>query len=84
MIIAVRLGTIARVLLVGLLVATWSLPSQAKRVQLIRDAEIEDTIRGLAEPIFTVAGVGAGAVQVHLVDDPAINAFVQQPSAATR
>ena len=76
MIIAVRLGTIARVLLVGLLVATWSLPSQAKRVQLIRDAEIEDTIRGLAEPIFTVAGVGAGAVQVHLVDVPAINAFV--------
>jgi len=43
---------------------------------LIRDAEIEATLRAYADPIFEAAGLDASAVQVHIVDNPRINAFV--------
>ena len=50
--------------------------AQARRITFIRDAEIEDTIRLLGMPLFAVAGLEPSAVRVHLVKDPAINAFV--------
>ena len=50
--------------------------AQARRITFIRDAEIEDTIRLLGMPLFVVAGLEPSAVRVHLVKDPAINAFV--------
>ena len=43
---------------------------------LIRDAEIEATLRAYADPIFEAAGLDADAVQVHIINDPQINAFV--------
>ena len=43
---------------------------------LIRDAEIEDTIRSYAAPLFEAAGLQPDTVEVNLVDDAAINAFV--------
>lgn len=43
---------------------------------LIRDAEIEATLRAYADPVFEAAGLDAGAVQVHIVNSPRINAFV--------
>jgi predicted Zn-dependent protease len=46
------------------------------RVSLIRDAEIEGTIRAYAAPLFAVAGLDPDAVQVYLVNDGRINAFV--------
>ncbi|MCC7272683.1 MAG: M48 family metallopeptidase [Alphaproteobacteria bacterium] len=46
------------------------------RVSLIRDAEIEGTIRAYAAPLFAVAGLDPDAVQVYLVNDARINAFV--------
>jgi predicted Zn-dependent protease len=46
------------------------------RLSLIRDAEIEATIRAYAMPVFAAAGVPTGAIKVHLVADDRLNAFV--------
>jgi len=43
---------------------------------LIRDAEIEATIRAYADPLFSAAGLDASVVEVHLVNSNQINAFV--------
>jgi len=66
------------VLCLALLATTLPQPAaaQANRVSFIRDAEIEDTIRRLADPIFAVAGLDASVVRVHVVNDRALNAFV--------
>ncbi|MES1152634.1 MAG: M48 family metalloprotease [Dongia sp.] len=43
---------------------------------IIRDAEIEATIRAYADPLFSAAGLDAAAIKVHLLQDDRINAFV--------
>ncbi|SLN48957.1 M48 family metalloprotease [Oceanibacterium hippocampi] len=43
---------------------------------IIRDAEIEDTIRLYSLPIFEAAGLDSEVVRVHLVKSDSINAFV--------
>ena len=43
---------------------------------IIRDAEIEATIRAYADPLFKAAGLDASAIKVHLLQDDQINAFV--------
>ncbi len=48
----------------------------AQRLSLIRDAEIENTIRTLAGPVFAAAGLNTNSVEVHIVNDPTLNAFV--------
>lgn len=53
--------------------ASWA---QQGGLSLIRDAEIEDTIRHYAAPVFEAAGLDAGAVSVHLVNNNQLNAFV--------
>jgi predicted Zn-dependent protease len=45
-------------------------------IRLIRDAEIEELMRRYLKPIFEVAGINPGAVDIHLIDDSRINAFV--------
>ena len=66
-------------LMVSALLAT-SLAAPAEgassRLSLIRDAEIENIIRAYATPVFTAAGLDPSAIQVHLILDPRINAFV--------
>ncbi len=53
-------------------------PIQAGRskLSLIRDAEIEHTIRLYAAPVLQAAGLDSKAVRVHLVNDRQLNAFV--------
>lgn len=46
------------------------------KVSLIRDAEIENTIRIFARPVLEAAGLDPGALSVHLVLDDRLNAFV--------
>jgi len=48
----------------------------AQRMSFIRDAEIENTIRMYATPLFEQAGVDPQAVQIHLVKEKQLNAFV--------
>ncbi len=43
---------------------------------IIRDAEIETTIRDYTTPIFTAAGLDASAVHIYLLESDQINAFV--------
>ncbi len=51
-------------------------PTAARDLSLIRDTEIENTIRAYAAPLFTAAGLNANAVNVHIVNDSRLNAFV--------
>ncbi|MBC7769745.1 MAG: M48 family metallopeptidase [Phycisphaerales bacterium] len=43
---------------------------------LIRDAEIEDTLRVYTNPLFEAAGIVPADVDLYIVNDPSINAFV--------
>lgn len=52
------------------------LPPCADAISLIRDAEIEDTLRAYGDPIFKLAGLDPAAVHIFIVDDPTINAYV--------
>lgn len=65
--------------LVLALVAPPSTPAfaqQTGRRSFIRDAEVENTIRAYATPLFQAAGLDPDAVRVHLLVDPSLNAFV--------
>jgi predicted Zn-dependent protease len=64
-------------LLVGAVLAL--LPYAAARAQtvsLIRDAEIEETLRQISGPILDAAGLGHNSVRLYIVSDPQLNAFV--------
>jgi predicted Zn-dependent protease len=50
--------------------------AQGRGIQVVRDAEIENTIRAYAAPLFAAAGLDNSAISVHLVNDPELNAFV--------
>ncbi|MDR3439358.1 M48 family metalloprotease [Telmatospirillum sp.] len=52
--------------------------ASAQNLEFIRDAEIENTIRMYATPLFQQAGVEPSAVEIHLVKDNEINAFVAE------
>ncbi|GHU06113.1 peptidase M48 [Alphaproteobacteria bacterium] len=55
-----------------------SAPSRAGSLSLIRDAEIENTIRSYATPLFRQGGIDPGAIQFHLVRERQLNAFVAE------
>lgn len=50
--------------------------ARAQSISLIRDTEIETTIRTYATPVFLAAGLDPTAVRIYLVNDRQINAFV--------
>ncbi|MBY0408508.1 MAG: M48 family metalloprotease, partial [Rickettsiales bacterium] len=52
------------------------LSSAAYAVPLIRDAEIEHTLRMYGDPIFKAAGLNPAAVHIYIVQDDKLNAFV--------
>ena len=45
-------------------------------LSIIRDTEIENTIRVYMAPVFRAAGIDTSSVQIYLVNDPHLNAFV--------
>ena len=49
---------------------------QGQRLSLIRDAEIENTIRTFVIPIWKAAGLDPNAVEIMIVQDGSLNAFV--------
>jgi predicted Zn-dependent protease len=49
---------------------------QGQRLNLIRDAEIENSIRAMVTPIWRVAGLDPNAVEILIVQDSSLNAFV--------
>ncbi len=50
--------------------------AQAQGRSLIRDAEIEATIRDLSTPLFQAAGLSPEAVSIYIIRDDTLNAFV--------
>lgn len=53
-----------------------ALAQSRKPLSLIRDAEIESTIRTYADPVFRAAGLDPNGIRVLLVNEDTINAFV--------
>ena len=52
------------------------MPLAAQAQSLVRDAEIEHVLRGYGEPLWKAAGLKPGDIDLYLVNDPDINAFV--------
>jgi len=68
-----------RILAIGLSLALFGGPSPAeaaKSLSFIRDAEVENTIRVYATPLFRAAGLHPEHVNIYIVNDNALNAFV--------
>lgn len=53
-----------------------ALSAPAAAQSLIRDAEIEDTLRVYSEPLLTAAGLDPDDVSLFIVNDTSLNAFV--------
>ena len=53
-----------------------TVPAWTASPNLIRDAEVEATIRSYATPLFRAAGLNAQDVEIYIVNDEALNAFV--------
>ena len=51
-------------------------PMQAQGRTIIRDAEIESIIRSYATPVFQAAGLNPQAVDIYLIQDRTLNAYV--------
>ena len=58
----------------AVLLAAGAQPADAASV--IRDAEIEATVHRIADPIFAAAGLDVGSIDIYLLNDPTLNAFV--------
>jgi len=50
--------------------------AQAHAQSLLRDTEIEETLRDFTDPILRAAGLSPQSVDIYLVNDPTLNAFV--------
>ena len=51
-------------------------PVAAQGISILRDAETEALLQDMVDPLAEAAGLGEGAVEVVLVNDGSINAFV--------
>lgn len=58
------------------LVTLFCLLASPARATIIRDVEIEDMVKALAEPIFRAANLTPGDIDVYLVKSDVLNAFV--------
>lgn len=59
--------------LIGLVVLA---AGAASAMSLVRDAEIERTLREMSTPIFQAAGLAPSSVEMYMVNDRSLNAFV--------
>lgn len=64
------------ILAIVLAVGTAARQSWAQGLALVRDSEVEDTIRMYATPLLEAAGLNTEAVDIILVNDDSLNAFV--------
>ena len=51
-------------------------PSEARSLSMVRDAEIEETLRLYANPVFRAARLSPESIRLHLVNSDQVNAFV--------
>lgn len=68
---------IARAMCVAFVVlCTLHAAHQAEARSLIRDAEIERTLHEMSAPIFQAAGLAPSSVEIFIIQDRSLNAFV--------
>ncbi len=60
----------------SLALATTGVQARSDKIRTVRDAEIERTLERMSAPIFSAAGLSDGAVELFLIQDKALNAFV--------
>ncbi|MEQ1889484.1 MAG: M48 family metalloprotease [Alphaproteobacteria bacterium] len=60
----------------AILGALANIATPASALSLIRDAETEELLRSYATPIFAAAGLNPRSVNIYLVNDNQVNAFV--------
>ena len=82
-----RLPTVWVAAIALIAASLWPLSAQAQGRKIIRDAEIENTIRAYSTPLFQAAGLSPSAVDIILIDDRAGGQHGQaydgdQPAAA--
>ncbi len=53
-------------------------PAAAQGLDLIRDTEIERTLKSYEDPIAVAAGLDPAAIKIYIVNDSSINAFVAE------
>jgi len=51
-------------------------PLEARGLTIVRDVEIEEHVRAIADPLLTAAGLAPREVAIYLVKDERLNAFV--------
>ena len=73
--IASVIATVSAAMLLALAAAS-PVQGKAKQLRFIRDAEVENIIRAYATPLFHAAGLNPQAIDVYLVNDSRLNAFV--------
>ena len=66
-------SVLTRVVLAVTLMLT---PTLSQAQSIVRDAEIEATLRSYSDPIFVAAGLNPKDVKIYLVGDRTLNAFV--------
>ena len=59
-----------------LLALLMPVPADARGRTLIRDAEIEQTLRRMSLPLFQAAGIPPSTVNIYIIRDSSMNAFV--------
>ncbi len=67
-------GRIVRGLMSTLLIGSMTVAAYAQ--SLLRDTEIEETLRDYSTPIFRAAGLNDDSVDLYIVNDDSLNAFV--------
>ncbi len=68
------LKPLSTVLIAMIVVIAQACPAFAQ--SLLRDTEIEETLRDYTVPILRAAGLNPSSVDLYLVNDPSLNAFV--------
>lgn len=53
-----------------------AIPGVASALSLVRDAEIERTLRDMSTPVFQAAGLPPSSVEMFMINDRSLNAFV--------
>ncbi len=67
---------VARLLAVFAALTLTAQPVMAQSISVLRDAETEALLQDMVDPLAEAAGLGEGAVEIVLVNDGSINAFV--------
>ncbi|MGB0683764.1 MAG: M48 family metalloprotease [Magnetovibrionaceae bacterium] len=70
-----RGGLLSVFIIVFLVLTVFPAEAQQRR-SFIRDAEVEQTLRDYSTPLFQTAGLDPRSVQIYIVKDRSLNAFV--------